>query len=418
MADTVATDDRVDAVDMAERLSRFDVFDSDQRKWDDLAHARAHCPVVHTSADGGMWLVSRYDDVRAVLSDPATYSASGTPIRPSPLRLPPLDADPPLQPELRAILNPYFGPGRLKRFVPTMRALAAELVDAFAARGECEFITEFAIPYSAGVLARVIFDERDESRVVHAVRVVTTAAEESTSEAFFELALLAGQYLAEREESGERRDDLLDGVLHGTVSAEPVADGPADVTRRLSDDERIGAVITVLLGGLDTTRATFGNLVGHLARDPSLEARLRTPGWDRRDLDEFLRLDSAVTAFGRTVTRDTELAGVSLRAGERVLVHYASANRDERRFAHADRLDFDTARPGHAAFGIGIHRCLGSHLARIQLAVGVAELLARVTALRLTSEIEYAPGFVHGPRTLPLRFAPHPAGTDAAAGPH
>lgn len=385
--------------DYAERLAHFDLFDPDQEKWDLLAYAREHCPVVHSDADGAGWLVTRFQDVRTVLENPAVFSARGAPPRPAPIKLPPLDADPPFQQELRKILNPYFGPGRLKKHEGSMRDLAASLVDGWATKGECEFIADFAIPFSAGVLARVIFNETNPDRVRGAVRTVSRAAEEASPEAIFDLAVLAGEYLDERGRSEERSDDVIDGLLFGTVG-----DG-----RMLTDDERVGAMITLFLGGLDTTRATFGNILGHVARDPALEGRLRRPGWDRRDLDEFIRLDSAVTVFGRTVVQPAVLGGIELRPGDRVIVHYASANRDESKFENANRLDFDTPRSGHAGFGLGVHRCLGSHLARIQLAIGFDEIFKRITAVRLQDpegRIEYATGFVHGPERLPITFDP------------
>lgn len=375
-----------------------DLFDPEHSrdKWELLARAREHQPLLRTEADGGYYLVTRYDDARRVLQDPATFSSDQVSVKPSPVRIPPLDADPPLHQDFRAILNPYLARGYLMRFEPEMRKIAAAAIESWAHRGECEFVSEFAVPYTSSILARVIFDEQDADRIGEAVKVINRIATEQSPEAFFDMALLCARYLAEREDAGHRSDDLLGAILSGTV----------DGGRPLTEDERLGVVTVLFFGGLDTTRAAISNIMVNLTADPALETRLRDPGWVRQDLEEFLRFESPVTFMGRVVTRHTELGGVPLVPGDRLVVHFASANRDEEKFPEADRLRFDRVRAGHAGFGLGIHRCVGSNLARIQLAVAYEELLGRLHTVRRASEqpIEYATGQVHGPERLPITF--------------
>ena len=140
------------------------------------------------------------------------------------------------------------------------------------------------------------------------------------------MAALAEELLRERAASGSQRDDVLSAIVNGTVEGRP-----------LTMEEQVGATTILFTGGLDTTKAALGNIARHLAEDPALEQRLRDPEWIKADLDEFLRYESPIMFMARTVTRDTELGGCPLKAGDRVAVHYASANRDESRFEHADR---------------------------------------------------------------------------------
>jgi cytochrome P450 len=176
--------------------------------------------------------------------------------------------------------------------------------------------------------------------------------------------------------------------------------------RPLTLEEQVGATMIMFTGGLDTTKAALGNIALHLAEEPGLEQRLRDPDWIKADLDEFLRYESPIMFMARTVTRDTELGGCPLKPGDRVAVHYASANRDESRFEHADQLDFGRERNPHAAFGLGPHRCIGMHFARLQIEIAFGELLSRVTNLRIPdgTHVETAVGIVLSPEHLPVVF--------------
>lgn len=367
-------------------------------KWGVFAHARRNCPVAHTDADGGgQYVVTRYEDVRRVLEDPETFSSNGVAPRPSPVRLNPLDSDPPYQVELRRILNPLFTRNFLLRFEPELRKNAAGLIDCFIDNGRLEFIREFAGPFVGNALSRIVFNEDDPEKMDRAAQVVIRVAVDPTDEAYLELAMLAGQYIAEREANPVERTDVLNAIATGTVGG----------GRPLTDEERLGVVTVLFLGGLDTTRGAMGSIAYHLAREAELERRLRDPGWIRQDLDEFIRLESPVGCLGRTATRDVELGGVTIRRGEQLLVRFDSANRDESRFEDASRLRFDLRRASSAGFGLGIHRCLGAHFARIQIAIAFDELFKRVTNLRFAdpgAEVHWAPGIANGPEGLDLLF--------------
>lgn len=387
--------------DPGQVLAGFDMWnpEHEQGKWELFAHAREHCPVVHTDAGGGgQFLVTRYADVRAVLEDPATFSSTGVAPKPSPVPLNPLDVDPPYQSDLRKMLNPLFSRTFLLKFEPQMRKAAADLIDSFAGRGQVELISEFAAPFAGASLATIVFDERDPDRMQRAVDTVAAVAMEGNDESYFNLALLAGEYIADREDHPVERDDVLNAITTGTVLG----------GRPLTEEERLGVVTVLFLGGLDTTRGAIGAIAYHLARQPELEARVRDPKWIRSDMDEFLRMESPVACLGRTVLHDTELAGVELKAGQQLLIRFDSANRDAAKFPDPDQLVFDPPRAGNAAFGLGVHRCLGVHLGRIQLAIAFDELFQRVTNLRFAAggaqDVHWAPGIANGPERLDLCF--------------
>ncbi|MDT7644951.1 MAG: hypothetical protein QOC75_1951 [Pseudonocardiales bacterium] len=366
-------------------------------QYDRLAEARASgCPVIE-SRFHNMFVVTRYADARFVMEHPELFSSRDPNIYgPLPVRLPPLDSDPPLQQDFRKLLNPFFTRGYFAKFEPDMRRIAATAIDGWLDRGHCEFASEFAIPFAGGVLAQLVFDETDADRLARAIGYVTAVAEEQTRESFANLASLAGEYLVEQRESGRAgQNNILSALANGTVGGRP-----------LTPEEQIGVITVLFLGGLDTTRGALGNIATHLATDPGIEDRLRDPAWVRHDLEEFIRFDSPVITMARTVLADVELGGRQLRAGDRIGLSFNSANRDEEKFDAPDELRFDRPRAGHAGFGLGIHRCIGMHLARFQIAVGFEELLAKVTRLRPRpgTRPELAPGVVLGPHTLHLEF--------------
>ena len=380
--------------DLAPHLDLFDPSHS-ERLWEVLSYARTACPVLKTDADEGYYIITRYDDLRTVLEDPGTYSSVQAGLRGVPLPMPPLTEDPPRHIEYRRALNKYLSRSFLGRYAADVRDTARTLLDDLVPRGRFDFMTDYAIPFTSRNLARVILDDSNAERIQRAIAIATRISSEGDPQAFFDMAALAEEFLRDRADSGSQRDDVLSAIVNGTVEGRP-----------LTLQEQVGATMIMFTGGLDTTKAALGNIASHLAGDATLEQRLRDPEWIKADLDEFLRYESPITFMARTVTRDTELGGCPLKPGDRVAVHYASANRDESRFEHADRLDFDRRRNPHAAFGLGPHRCIGMHFARLQIEVAFGELLSRVTNLRIPqdAQVQTAVGIVLSPEHLPVTF--------------
>ena len=381
-----------------ELADHFDVFNPDHaaQMWEVLKYSRQHCPVLRTDADPGYLIISRYEDIRYICEHPEIFSNSDPAVRGNPVKTPPLTTDPPDHAEFRRLLNPYLSRSFLLRHADVMRSAANQLIDRFIDAGECEFMHDFATPFTSSSLARVILDDPNEIRLSKAIDIATRIGDEGTPELFIELAELADEYLNERAASAGSRDDIVNAILTGHV-----------YQRALTRNEMVGIVTVLFSGGLDTTKGALGNIVSHLAVDSTIEARLRDPAWIRRDMDEFLRYESPVLFLARTVTIDTELAGRRLRSGDRLVLHFGSANRDEAKFDRSNELWFDRQRNPHAAFGLGIHRCIGLNFARLQIEIAFDELLKRITNVRLAAgkKIEPAHGVVLSPQTLPIVFS-------------
>jgi len=385
------------AAPVDELAPHFDLYDLEhgKRVWEVLHYAQAHCPVMKTDADTGYYVVTKYDDVRTVTENPTTFSSIEAGLRGMPIAMPPLTVDPPTQTEYRRQLNPFLSRSFLSKYEPVMRQIARDLLDKLVPQGRMEFMADFAIPLTSANLARVILDDDNHARIERAIDVATQISSAGTPEAFFEMKAIAEEFLRDREAAHSDREDVLSAIVHGTVEGRP-----------LTDDERIGATIILFTGGLDTTKAAMGNIVRRLADDPSLEARLRDPEWIKTDLDEFLRVDSPIMFMARTVMAETELSGCPLKPGDRVAIHFAAANRDPDRFEDPDELRFDRGRNPHAAFGLGVHRCIGLHFARLQIQIAFEELFMRVTRLRVPADehVEVTAGVVLSPEYLPLEF--------------
>src|SRR6267378_3742926 len=330
--------------DLAPHLDLFDPSHS-ERLWEVLSYARTACPVLKTDADEGYYVITRYDDLRTVLEDAETYSSVQAGLRGVPLPMPPLTEDPPRHIEYRRALNKYLSRSFLSRYAADVRDTARTLLDNLVPRGRFDFMTDYAIPFTSRNLARVILDDSNAERIQRAIAIATRISSEGDPQAFFDMAALAEEFLRDRAASGSQRDDVLSAIVNGTVQGRP-----------LTLQEQVGATMIMFMA--------------------------------------------------RTVTRDTELGGCPLKPGDRVAVHYASANRDESRFEHAERLDFGRQRNPHAAFGLGPHRCIGMHFARLQIEIAFSELLSRVTNLRIPKDahVQTVVGIVLSPEHLPVVF--------------
>ncbi|HTK61055.1 MAG TPA: cytochrome P450 [Pseudonocardia sp.] len=380
-------------------LSTYDLFDPEQDAWkyDAFAYAREKCPIVHTSggAEGGFWLITRYEDMRRIVEDTETFSSvQGSPA-PSP-SLGPLTSDPPLHTGLRKLLNPLFSRTYSLKFEDEIRSTCRSLIEEFIDDGEVEILSQFSGPLVSRIIARMVFDEPDEEKMKKAIQIVDAVTESGTEEAFMQLAGLAMEYYAKAQEAPPEQDGVLRRLVTGDIDGEPV---PADAA--------LGTLMVLFLGGLDTTKSAIGHIVYQIGLDSALEDRVRNPKWVRHDMDEFIRLQSPVATFARNILKDVEINGVQMKAGERVLIRFDSANRDDEQFPGGDQLQFDPPRGGNAGFGLGIHRCIGAHMGRVQIGIAFEELLARITNIRLAcdpSDIHWKPGIANCPDRIPITF--------------
>jgi cytochrome P450 len=388
----------VNEPDYQKLLDHFDILapiDADT-KWKIFEYGREQCPIARTDANGSFWLITRYDDVRHVLEDWQTYSSLGAPIYPTSMRLCPFDYDPPIQVAARKLLNPLFSRSALAPCMPRMRELAAELINGWIDKGRTELVDEFADPYVSRILIELVFNDMSEDDLNFARDIAHRGGHDGDhDQVYADLFTIAEKYLENARRTGVTRDGVVKSLLTGEFDGRPV-----------NEEEQIGVLAILILGGLDTTRGAITSIAYRLAENPGLEDRLRDPRWVRRDLDEFLRLDSPVAALARVATRNTELNGVAIKAGDRIQIRYDSANRDDSKFHDADALIFDEQRTGHAAFGFGIHRCLGSNLARMQIEIAFDELLKRIKNLRMSEGFapNWLPGASNALESLELDF--------------
>jgi cytochrome P450 len=391
----------IDLDQLADNFNAYD-FDTAQHLFEVTNHAREKCPVSRSTAHGGYWLVSGYAPVREALSRPETYSSSEGVAFPhhQSLMMPPIDLDPPLQKDFRRLLNKYLSRAGIARYADDIRAIATEVIDSFAGRGTADLHRDFAAPFTAEVLARVILHIEDNELFGRARQVAAQISRNDPAgedDKRAQLGQIAEEILNARKQSGLRTADIVDALLYGEVDSRP-----------LTRDERVGTLMILVLGGLSTTNAALTATFAHVATTPGLEQHLRASDWTRQELDEFLRFEPPVGCLSRTVTQDATLAGQALRAGDVVLLHFAAANRDPEVFDDPDHLILDRQNNPHLSFGLGDHRCIGSNLARMQIEIGANELLARIQGIRLAegTELERETGSGSGWTALPVTFRP------------
>ena len=317
--------------------------------WGKYAELRESSPVAYSEAHGGFWVVSRYDDVVAVATDDVTFSSVPTTVIPDSgvYNLIPLQSDPPDLQRYRTALLPYFTPKAVTAYEPKIRAFTTRCIDAFIGRGKCELVTEFANPVpSMTALSFIGFDPADWRDFADPIHKLSFAAGGSDERA---QALADLEQLDERvrEAIAERREQPQEDAISHLIQYRK--NGNA-----FSDLELHGLVKMLLFGGLDTTMAAMSNALLFLSEHPThklqlIDDKARIPA----AVDEFLRFEAPVHAFSRTATKDTEIGGQTIRAGEQVYMLWASANRDASKFDLPDVVDFSRKPNRHLTFGVG-----------------------------------------------------------------
>lgn len=379
-----------------------------QYPYDYYAELRAKCPVAHSDAheENGFWLLSRYQDVLAAARDHESFSNAGgitLPALGNPRPLIPLEVDPPDQLAYRGLLSPLFSPRQVARIEERLRDQTNMLIDAFVDRGECDLITEFCerqptmALWQEPFLGDPIPIEGEDDWVGVFQAWIHDFAHEPTK------TLEAGQqisaYLMRLIE--HRRENPADDIPTLLVSAE--ING-----RPLSEEEQHDYLMMLFAAGVETTAASLGAIFHFLARNDDVRGRLAAePDLIPTAAEEFLRLLGPTQATRRTLKSDVELRGVTMSAGDPVVLLWGSADRDEEEFPAADKCVVDRFPNRHLAFGAGTHRCLGSNLARLELKLSLQELLRRIPDFKVPvddSELEWAVGVDRSLKHLPIVF--------------
>lgn len=328
------------------------------------------------------WVMRRTADLRTVYFDTDHFSSKD--FTPYPKLLGenwssvPLEADPPMHGKYRSILNPLFTPKRMAAMEDKIRRYAADYIDRFADRGQCEFMTEFALEFPIKVFLELMGLPLDQTAQFLAWEKDLLHCDDLAQIAASTRAVV--DYL--RAEIDVRRDEPRDDLI--TRGLEARIDGTP-----MTDDELLGFAFNLFAGGLDTVSATLGLHFRHLAMDHAHQDLLRAdPSAIPGAIEEMMRAFSAVTTF-RTCVRETEIRGVRILPGDKVTMCTTLAGRDPDEFDDPDMVRFDR-KPRHVSFAYGPHLCVGMHLARRELRIALEEFLARIPRFSIAPEAEIA----------------------------
>lgn len=348
--------------------------------------------------DGIHYLTHR-DDVLAALRDPELYSSKKAfDVLGSPLPLVPISFDPPEHTRFRKILQPFFSPHTLKQMLPALQSQAIEIVDRIAAKGECEVVADIAIPYPSQVFLTLFglpLEDRDKL-IVWKDSVIAISEAASLEDADLTPALELVTYLTEAINTRRTNpgSDILSQLLSG--------DEPLD------DAEIMGLSFLFVLAGLDTVTAAMSSALLKLAQDPALRKELReNPDQMGVFVEEIVRLEPPAPMLPRVTTAEVTIGDVTLPPGTMVRLCIAAINRDDSDDISTNDVVMDGKVHRHWGFGGGPHRCLGSHLARLELTLVVSEWLKRVPEFSVESGYEphiAFPANTFGLQRVPLKL--------------
>jgi cytochrome P450 len=363
---------------------------------------REQCPVLRTGSGLGGAVISRYDDVLFALRHPEIFSSDAEAVSIGQERpLIPLQIDPPEHVKYRKLLDPVFSRKRMQLLEPEVRALAAQLARTLSERDGCSFHTEFAEPLPSTVFLRLLGLplERLPEFIEIKDGIIRPQAQGAAAQQEIRNAS-GGRIYALFEEAldarlREPREDLLGWMLGEEVDGE-----------KLSREQILDICFLLLIAGLDTVTASLDCFIAYLAQHPERRRMaIERPALLDGAIEELLRSETPVIAVPRVLKQDVTIAGVELKVGEKVTLLLGAADTDERAFERPDEVDFERRPNRHLAFGGGPHRCLGSHLARMELRVALEEFHRHVPVYSLPpgAQLSYSVG-IRQIDDLPLVF--------------
>ena len=369
---------------------------------DDL---RQRCPIAHTNRFGGGWLATRYDDVAAIAHDTERFSSRSIIMgnfRP-PRELapvggsPPITSDPPFHHDARTLLLPAFTKTAVGKQEPATRELCHSLVDALDGQDVVDAAADYAQHIPIRVIADMLgFPAQDGPQFREFARNTLEGINLPPQERVTRKSALFYYLLAQVHDHLENpRDDLTTFLINAELNG-----------RKLDVSHVVGTMTLLLIAGIDTTWSAIGASLWHLAKYSRDRERLvAQPELLPTAMEEFLRAYAPVT-MARLVKEDLHFRGVDMKADDWVLLSFPAANRDPAQFDRAGEVVIDREVNRHAAFGLGIHRCLGSHLARMELQVALEIWLQRIPSFTLADPlaVSWSAGQVRGPRALALRI--------------
>ena len=371
--------------------------------WDRLRDGG--CPVAHSPRYGGMWAPLTHEFVHEVAYDTEHFTSNGVivsnarpgiaaPVGPAP----PITSDPPFHQIARRLLLPPFSPKAIDPWEPDVRRLCDELLDRIGTVTPGESVVDAAVQYAqsipVNVIARMLGFPPDDEEVfrgfVHNVIEQVDLPAEQRIANFQKLDEYIDRQITDH--IANPRDDLTSYLLNAEL------DG-----HRLAYEHVRGSIVLLLIAGIDTTWSAIGASLWHLASSPDdLQRLVDDPGVIMFAVEEFLRAYAPVT-MARLVKDDYDFHGCPMKADEWVLLPFPAANRDPAFFERAGDFVIDRAENRHAAFGLGIHRCIGSNLARLEVRVAVEQFVQRFPRFELAGDVTWSQGQIRGPRVLPVR---------------
>ena len=362
-------------------------------------------PIARSDAHGGFWIASRHKDILAICRDTQTFICSQRitlPPQKSPVPVIPLESDAPNHTFYRSVLTPFLTAKAVREHEERIRTIVADALEAIIERGSGDAVRDFAALVPARSMA-MIFGFTDEdayrfeqgfSALVHAAGSGDVARQMKAVDDF-------RSFLMEKLTAGRANPagtDLVSAILRHEVGG-----------RRYTEDECLGLMWSAAGGAIDTTKHAIGHAVREIGSNPLIRQTLiGNPGLVPAAVEESLRMNAPAFMDARYVAKDVSLGGADMKTGDRVLLVYGWANRDEAAFPSPLEMRLDRPPNRHLTFGHGIHQCAGLHLARLELKIAIEELLARIPGYEL-ADPDARPvlhgGMMWGYDRLPIRAA-------------
>jgi len=367
--------------------------------WDEL---REQCPVVHTERFLGVYLPTSFEAVKQISYDTEHFSSRRIivrNVRPEVVQpAPPITSDPPEHKPAKRRLLPPFTPDAVKKLEPGIRAICNELIDDFIEDEACDAAAQYTKHIPVRTIAHMLGLPAEDSDQfitwIHEILELGIKDDATLMRAIQEMAVYFMGHIARRKQ--HPTDDLISELMNARdANGQP-----------LSDAHVLGSLRLLLIAGIDTTWSAIGAALWHLAKTPADRDRLvAEPELMPTAVEEFLRAYAPVT-MAREVMKETTIAGCPIKPGNMVLLSFPAANRDPAVFPDPDKVLIDRKENPHVAFGLGIHRCVGSNLARMEMTVALEEWLKRIPHFRLddSAKVRWSEGTVRGPRSLPILF--------------
>ena len=366
---------------------------------------RQRCPIARTERFGGGWLPTRWEDVAAIAYDTDRFSSRSIvmgnfrpPREIAPIGgVPPISSDPPFHHDARKLLLPAFTKTEVTKQEPATRSFCHSLIDAFDGQDVVDAARDYAQHIPVRVIAGMLgFPPQDGPQFREFVENALEGINLPPEERVARMSNLF-QYLVEQvhDHLDNPRDDLTTYLINVELYG-----------HKLDASHVVGTMALLLIAGIDTTWSAIGASLWHLAKTPADRERLAGhPELMPTAIEEFLRAYAPVT-MARLVKDDMRWRGVDMKADDWILLSFPAANRDPGQFDQADEVVIDREVNRHSAFGLGIHRCVGSHLARMELRVALEVWLDRIPEFSLANpaEVAWSTGQIRGPRALPLRI--------------